>query len=427
MSFGAPPQTPSRGAMPLPEAWGTPRSGTPRSATLRAATPRGAAHVQRLTTPRAATPLATAKRVSQRAGTPLELVRRGDTPRIAPSATHENATATSKEVYRVPTIEEINKQFELEKRNKMGDGGTVDEAAAEAALGRRSKLVREQLRDLERVYDPAQETGWEKKYKFFSENKMKATYRTYARARHDPFNKDPSWGKSVLADVSRSVEKKGLTPEGLFYGIDIDGDNTLSRPEIKRALTSVIPTLGDYELTAIFDVIDADCSGEVTLEEFVKAMDFGRTSIYKKEDVERWRNPIHRIKRLAPAQMEGWDHLDDNVADDIQKESKHLMARLSSLLQSSPRALVHNYKPPKYLYFGGGADLKRFENQNYLRSKRESSSGTSSATVSSDFPDPGGADVRPGFLCSKKANDALVLKGFSALNQSPRRAATPLS
>ncbi|CAE8627637.1 unnamed protein product, partial [Polarella glacialis] len=146
-SFGAPPQTPSRGAMPLPEAWGTPRSGTPRSATLRAATPRGAAHVQRLTTPRAATPLATAKRVSQRAGTPLELVRRGDTPRIAPSATHENATATSKEVYRVPTIEEINKQFELEKRNKMGDGGTVDEAAAEAALGRRSKLVREQLRE----------------------------------------------------------------------------------------------------------------------------------------------------------------------------------------------------------------------------------------------------------------------------------------
>eukprot|EP00434_Breviolum_minutum_P040332 symbB.v1.2.035835.t1/scaffold4918.1/size32921/3 len=81
---------------------------------------------------------------------------------------------------------------------------------------RRGRRAQELLKDAERVYDPKQERKWEKKYKFFSEMKMKTAYRTFARARHDPFNKDPAWGKSVLSRFANYCTSNGVKFEDLL-------------------------------------------------------------------------------------------------------------------------------------------------------------------------------------------------------------------
>ncbi|CAJ1460445.1 unnamed protein product [Effrenium voratum] len=141
---------------------------------------------------------------------------------------------------------------------------------------KRGRRAQELLRDAERVYDPKQERQWEGKYKFFSELKMKVAYRTYARARHDPFNKDPAWGRSVLARFADYCTSNNIKFEDIFAQADLNSDQSLSRPEIKHALHRVLPSLSDQEVIAVFDVIDEDKSGAVSVQEFVAAMDMGK-------------------------------------------------------------------------------------------------------------------------------------------------------
>mmetsp|Transcript_8351 Transcript_8351/g.15195 ORF Transcript_8351/g.15195 Transcript_8351/m.15195 type:complete len:297 (+) Transcript_8351:70-960(+) len=276
---------------------------------------------------------------------------------------------------------------------------------------RRGRRAAALLRDAERVYDPKQERLWEKKYKFFSEAKMKATYRTFARARHDPFNKDPAWGKSVIARFAAFCSDKGLKMEDIFQHVDADGDYSLSRPEVKRALCRVLPSLSDQEVLAIFDVIDEDHSGSVSVQEFRKAMEWGRNARFNKESTERHRNPTHRMKRFPPATIDGWDHLQD--ADTVQgtryekvgtagsmlemceKETSECLGRLAKTLVHTPRALQHRAQTPKYLYFGGGADSARFH-----KHSKTDHLDLSDMDPEASFPDPGGLDLRPGFLCS---------------------------
>lgn len=312
----------------------------------------------------------------------------------------------------------------------------VDPARQEQNLIRRSKQIAAQVKDAERVYDPVAEATWHKKYKFFSEMKMKATYRTFARARHDPFNKDPAWGKAVLSNVARFCKERGMTAQDVFDAVNSDGDATLNKPEMKKALVRVFPSLSDQECIAIFDVIDEDHSGEVSVDEFAHAMETGRNAKINKEATKRHRNPVHRIKRLPPARMEGWDHLQDpeavmgtkyekvgrtaNLKEMCTKEANEALGRISDVLMASPRALHHQSNLPKYYYFGGGADTGRFRRKDYQRSLMSEQDSLSSRTTPEvpELADPGGLDVRPGFLCDPKNRMASVLNGFSAL--SPR-------
>merc|ERR1719378_1175524 len=82
---------------------------------------------------------------------------------------------------------------------------------------------------------------------------------------------------------------------------------------MKRVVCGVLPTLSDEEVMAIFDSIDADKSGEVNVKEFCDVVRKGKNFKVTEETAQRWRNPIHRIKRFAPAQVEGWDHLEGDV------------------------------------------------------------------------------------------------------------------
>lgn len=265
------------------------------------------------------------------------------------------------------------------------------------------------------MYDPKQERQWEKKYKFFSEIKMKAAYRTFARARHDPFNKDPAWGKSVLSQFANYCTTNGVKFEDIFHHIDINGDHSLSRPEIKHALHRVLPSLSDSEVITIFDVIDEDRSGAVSVQEFISAMDSGRSAKFTKESIGRHRNPTHRMKRFPPACPDGWEHLKDadtvqgtryervgtgrSFLDMCEQETSDCLERLSNTLINTPRALRHHAHTPRYHYFGGGADTDRFHKHAKLGMH-----GTPASPREVELPDPGGPELRPGYLCDVKAS-----------------------
>jgi len=292
-----------------------------------------------------------------------------------------------------------------------------------------------------RIYNPEEEDIWQRKYQFFSGQHMKAKYRTYAKARHDPFNKDPSWGAAVIHKVAAKCAEQGREFRDLCKDVDVQGDGQLSRPEVKKALTSVMPTLSDMEVSTIFDTIDADRSGEVGVMEFVRTLEGGKNIKIVEGASERWRNPIHRIGRYPPARMEGWDHLDTSSGcstlryDKLcQGEADKVIGRLSNTLMSTPRALQHQPREQKYDRFTGGGDAARFHRQAWMTQDRPGTSSKPEAasrprsefgprrpsTVPTfEFADPG-MDIRPGFLCDAKARKTAVAQGFTALTPRTR-------
>jgi hypothetical protein len=292
-----------------------------------------------------------------------------------------------------------------------------------------NQQMRDDLKDANRQYDPVKERGWEQKYKFFSGQHMKGNFRVFARARHDPFNKDPSWGQSVIHNVAAAIERQKKTPADIFNSIDVTGDGTLNRPELKKALVGALPTLSDMEIQAIFDVIDDDNSGEVAIDEFCDALHRGRHVQVPKEKAERWRNPINRMKRFAPATVEGWDHLEGppqgGRADKLAvAQANQVMKNLGEQLMNTPRALQHQDTTPKYHYFGGGADSRRFHRNEWLKGRATPSTPAESGTPRFNFPDPG-PDLRPGFLCDPTNHAAA--RGFSAITPRQTTARTTKS
>jgi len=321
------------------------------------------------------------------------------------------------------------------------------QALADAELERRGNArMRAQLQDQMRIYNPAEENGWQRKYQFFSGHHMKGKYRVYARARHDPFNKDPSWGTTIIKQVASECAAQGKDLKDVFKNVDVEGDGQLSRPEVKKALTSVMPALSDMEVSAIFDTIDSDRSGEVEVQEFLQTLETCKNTKIVPGAAERWRNPIHRITRFPPSRLEGWDHVDTSAGcshvryDKLcQDEAEKVMGRLGQTLAATPRAIQHTPRELKYDRFAGGGDSSRFRRQAWLTQDRPGTSSRPEATASGqrprselgprrpatvptfEFADPGG-DVRPGFLCDAKARKTQVVQGFAAL--TPRTKTT---
>lgn len=316
-----------------------------------------------------------------------------------------------------------------------GDAGKVAHRFAEASLERRgNEKMRRELEDQSRIYNTVEQKHWEQKYKFFSARHMERSYRLFTKARHDPFNKDPSWGKSIINRVAEACSTKHITPESLFSGLDITGDGNLNRPEMKRVVCSVLPALSDEELTAIFDTIDEDKSGEVNVNEFCDIIKRGKNLKATGETANRWRNPIHRIKRFAPAQVEGWDHLEGDVkfrqfeklCDSMQGE---MQGRLGETLVQSARgrkekSLVQNR--PKYDIFSGGGDGDRFRRARWAKDKRDNDPVRLTPRIKDPGPFP-----RPGWMYQTEMRESTDKHGIKfEMPRCPTPAAvsrTPLS
>jgi len=270
------------------------------------------------------------------------------------------------------------------------------------------------------------------KYRFFSSNHMRLAHNFSARARSDPFNKEPSWVKNILAKIGSEMAKKGITPEGLF-NLDETKAASLDRPKIKRFLLRMKPDLSDAELAAVFNVVDPNNSNDVECKVLAQAFkdvqgfkpprrdkdeQTAASSILEERPpvgtCARWRNPIHRIKRFPPAVIEGHDHLEPKTRitgdhEVVSRVQAKLFQRLGSEI-CSPRSQENapggvNHMAPNYAYFGGGGDVGKFRRAYWRR--LEASDGRDSA-CSSIIPDPG-PDVRPGYHISlAKALPALA-------------------
>lgn len=268
------------------------------------------------------------------------------------------------------------------------------EELEDQAVKKRGRL--KDLREANRIYDAQESKEWETKYHFFSGKHMKHNFRLHVNAMHDPFNKQPDWGKSILQRVAHAATSKGLAPEDLFRGVDFYGDGGLDRAEMRKVVLSVLPTLSDQELTAIFDYIDEDKTGEVDIEEFSAAIREGVNAAPVDAKLShKWRNPIRRINRIPPASIEGWDHLRSppehkSLSRLCDVQCREVMKRLSGTLGSTDRRQQgrpgSSSAPPKgYQYFAGGLDT----------SGRFCAKYSDRRSVT-DIPDPG-PFVKPGW------------------------------
>jgi len=272
--------------------------------------------------------------------------------------------------------------------------------------------MRRDLEDAERMYSRVEQGAWEQKYKFFSGRHMERSYRLYTRARHDPFNKDPSWGKSIIHRFANACADQNVTPESLFHGVDVTGDGNLNRPEMKRVVVSVLPTLSDEELTAIFDTIDADKSGEVNVQEFCEVVRRGKKFKTSEDTAQRWRNPIYRIKRLAPATVEGWDHLEgdvkfkvfDKLCDSMQGEMQSRMGDTLAKTARGGESVISSR--PKHAWFTGGADGDRFYKHQWAKDKVQDP-----MKLTPRIRDPG-AHPRPGWMYETEMREVIDEKGM---------------
>lgn len=285
------------------------------------------------------------------------------------------------------------------------------DASAEAVARNKKEAVAQASNETSRIIDPVVEEGWAEKYKNFSAPHMKRAYRAYAVARKDPFNKDPSWGLAVLAKLSRMMKAQGVTPQKLFSRADDNGDGMLDRAEVRRMMLPF--NLSDMEFTAIYDILDSDQSNLVDLSELSEAL-FGQTFSkgvapgpsphYNRSIAEvdpkgsQWRSPVHRVKRLPPAIIEGWDHLHAppefrSEADMIQSQGQNLLARVGADLCLSARGRnpAAESKADVHRYFGGGFDASRFYRAQVADEKRRLGVAPPVAV-----PDPG-YEPRPGY------------------------------
>jgi len=286
--------------------------------------------------------------------------------------------------------------------NEVGENGMLRHRLAEAALERRGNAaIRRSLADAARIYDRKAQRSWDQKYKFFSSAHMQDQFKVFARARHDPFNKDPCWSQSIISQVSQTCVIKGVEPEEMLRSTQAASDH-LDRAEMKRVLCSVVPNMSDIEITAIFDFLDTEHSGEVNAKEFCKAIRQGKISgPVSQKKADRWRNPVFRVNRMSPARIEGWDHLEGEpcvapIEKVCESETRELMARLGGELISRLQTVKHD-STPKYRYFAGGvgigASTDRFRKEAW-RQVREKTPEVPLLPI----PDPG-FDVKPGWLC----------------------------
>eukprot|EP00929_Paragymnodinium_shiwhaense_P033390 TRINITY_DN18340_c2_g1_i1.p1 TRINITY_DN18340_c2_g1~~TRINITY_DN18340_c2_g1_i1.p1 ORF type:complete len:1511 (-),score=466.48 TRINITY_DN18340_c2_g1_i1:362-4894(-) len=79
-------------------------------------------------------------------------------------------------------------------------------------------------------------------------------------------------GKIVLKKINQTIINKGTRPGLFFKSIDLDGSGSLSMRELRVALSRLGCALTKPELDELAKILDPDGSGEITSNEFVKAL-----------------------------------------------------------------------------------------------------------------------------------------------------------
>merc|ERR1711879_75988 len=83
-----------------------------------------------------------------------------------------------------------------------------------------------------------------------------------------------------------------------------------------------VPDLGDLEMGAVFEILDSDHNNQISTDEVANAFFARHSPRANRVDSNaatassgfdnkglQYRTPVHRVGRLPPARVEGWDHL----------------------------------------------------------------------------------------------------------------------
>jgi len=225
------------------------------------------------------------------------------------------------------------------------------------------------MRELEeelRIFDERSRTAWARKYAHFSGRHMRSTaYKNFAQARHDPFNKGPTWTRRIFQLLGNSCKRNGITLQELFHAANTKTAGYLSREEMRRVILGVKYDLSDAELAHIFNELDAEHGGDtkcgISLQGFCNVVEKAMEAKEFKEI--HYQSPV-KVCRLPP-------HLPGNVTFNLEHDvgeieapqnSMSLTDRFAEAIKASPRGPrgTPRLETSKYQYFVGGADSERF-------------------------------------------------------------------
>jgi len=293
----------------------------------------------------------------------------------------------------------------------LAEHGGAAAAAAEAAEAsgrdrRGNKTAAQAVREARRCFAKAEEKAWDQKYKFHSSKHMRNSFPRYVESRLDPFNKDSSWGQTILEDVAAHCAHGGVDPEELLQISGGRAGTSLAHAEVKKALSSVIPKAGDLEVAAVLGSIASGSGSQVDATEFCSVLrqcmrkgvappqgaSGGPAPSFRQRS---YRHPVGGVKRFPPAAPEGGESAEAAGADPGAEDAAkwEAMDRVRQLLAEQPPAA--RTSPCKYQYFGGGGA------HSLAKKGPGASAGASAAKEVPDYflGDP----QKPGFLCDFQA------------------------
>lgn len=277
----------------------------------------------------------------------------------------------------------------------------VEAAEAAAGVRRGNKSAAQAVRDARRCFAKDEEKAWDQKYKFHSSKHMRNSFPRYVDSRLDPFNKDSSWGQTIMEDVAAHCAHGGVAPEELLQINGGRAGGSLAHADMKKTLGNVIPKASDFEVAAVLDSMGKDSGAQVDATEFCSVLKHcmrnrvapppqgtsgGAAPSFR---LRSYRDPLASVKRFPPATPETGDSAEVPGAD-LGAEA---MDRVRRLLAEHPSA--EKTSPSKYQYFGGGGG--------HSLVKRDPGS-SASAGAAAEVPDYLLADPqKPGFLCDFQA------------------------
>lgn len=258
------------------------------------------------------------------------------------------------------------------------------------------------------------EAHWDQKYRFHSQANMRRLYGTFAHARHDPFNKDPTWGRSIMQKLGDACKHRGCEPKDIFSRTS---GGKLDRAQMSNAIHGVLPSLSDMELTSIFNS-SVEGSGKVDAEQFCAKLNKACAEPKISDEIsQRWKNPVYRFQRFPPCEVELEGHLEDLSRGSSSRETKRAnTVRPRGKLDKTtypefPEKISNN--STAYDWFNGGFDSSRFRRHEWVQARSTGFSASPrhrALKPIEGIPDPGGPDVRPGWHISLAAGSMLSSK-----------------
>jgi len=216
-----------------------------------------------------------------------------------------------------------------------GSAGGVRSTRLEATERQSMEEAQDGALAVARKVDPTAMKQCLRKYKYFSRGHMK---------------------------MSQIHEKTSLKSRDLFTRCELAGDVVLDRAELRRVFCTVQPALSDIEVKAIFDTIDGNRSGQISVHEFRAALEQAGHQPAK----QRHQIPGHCIRKLPPANIEGFELVSGypeyaGLADLCEKQQEGIMRRTTGLLQNRASFQIETgERIPKYRYFSEVGDSTRF-------------------------------------------------------------------